>query len=49
MQIADGTAQTIHNSVWTNLSEREVSINEVIVVGSDGASVMTGSKIWLKP
>ena len=44
MHIKNGTAKTIHAAVKETLSLRGISLDKVIVVGSDGASVMTGSK-----
>ena len=44
LQIPDGTAQTIYNSVKNALQERNISLCKVLAVASDGASVMTGSK-----
>ena len=44
LQISDGTAKTIYQSVKNALQERNISLNKVLAVGSDGASVMTGRK-----
>ena len=42
LQIPDGTAQTVYNSVKNAVQERNISLCKVLAVGSDGASVMTG-------
>ena len=44
LQISDGTAKTIYQSVKNALQERNILLSKVLAVGSDGASVMTGRK-----
>lgn len=44
--ITDGTAKSIYENTKTTLVKhgRRFSLNKVVAIGSDGASVMTGSK-----
>ncbi|XP_068708005.1 zinc finger protein 862-like [Montipora foliosa] len=42
--VADGTAATITESITKALNQRNVSLQKVTGLGSDGASVMTSNK-----
>lgn len=44
IDIAKGDAETLHNSLKSCAENKDIPLKKIMFLGSDGASVMTGTK-----